>query len=79
VCAAKAKGTYYKEKYYRLKARLGAKRAAMAIAHKILVAVFHRLAEGTEFRELGPAHLDRLHNSPLKSAEAATLFPPEDV
>jgi hypothetical protein len=51
----------------------------MAIAHKILVAVFHRLAEGTEFRELGPAHLDRLHNSPLKSAEAATLFPPEDV
>jgi transposase len=32
VCAAKAKGTYYKEKYYRLKARLGAKRAAMAIA-----------------------------------------------
>ena len=61
VCAAKAKGTYYKEKYYRLKARLGAKRAAMAIAHKILVAVFHILAEGTEFRELGPAHLDRLH------------------
>ena len=61
VCAAKAKGTYYKEKYYRLKARLGAKRAAMAIAHKILVAVFHILAEGTEFRELGPAHLDRQH------------------
>jgi transposase len=61
VCAAKAKGTYYKEKYYRLKARLGAKRAAMAIAHKIAVAVFHILAEGTEFRELGPAHLDRLH------------------
>ena len=28
---------------------------------KILVAVFHILAEGTEFRELGPAHLDRLH------------------
>ena len=55
MCAAKAKGTYYKEKYYRLKARLGAKRAAMAIAHKILVAVFHILAEGTEFRELGPA------------------------
>ena len=28
---------------------------------KILVAVFHILAEGTEFRELGPAHLDQLH------------------
>jgi transposase len=58
-CAAKAKGTYYKEKYYRLKARLGAKRAAMAIAHKILLAVFHILAGDTEFRELGAAHLDQ--------------------
>ena len=58
-CAAKAKGTYYKEKYYRLKARLGAKRAAMAIAHKILLAVFHVLAGDTEFRELGAAHLDQ--------------------
>jgi transposase len=60
-CAAKAKGTYYKEKYYRLKARLGAKRAAMAIAHKILLAVFHILAGDTEFRELGAAHLDQQH------------------
>ena len=59
VCAAKATGTYYKEKYYRLKARLGAKRAAMAIAHKILVAVFHMLAGETDFRELGAAHLDQ--------------------
>jgi len=59
VCAAK--GTSYKEKDYRLKARLGARRAAMAIAHKILVAVFHMPAEGTAFRELGPAHLDRQH------------------
>ena len=58
-CAAKAKGTYYKEKYYRLKARLGAKRAAMVIAHKILLAVFHILAGDTEFRELGAAHLDQ--------------------
>ena len=60
-CAAKTKGTSYKEKYYRLKARLGAKRAAMAIAHKILLAVFHILAGDTEFRELGAAHLDQQH------------------
>jgi transposase len=38
---------------------LGAKRAAMAIAHKILVAVFHMLAGETDFRELGAAHLDQ--------------------
>ena len=60
-CAAKVKGTYYKEKYYRLKARLGAKGATMAIAHKILLAVFHILAGDTEFRELGAGHLDQQH------------------
>jgi len=39
--AAKAKGTYLRDKFYRLKARRGYKRAAMAIAHKILVAIYH--------------------------------------
>src|SRR3954449_13582104 len=39
VCAARKKGSYYKDKYHRLKARRGSLRAAMAIAHKILVAV----------------------------------------
>ena len=58
-CAARTKGSYYKDKYHRLKARRGAQRAAMAIAHKILVAVFHVLAGDTEFRELGAAHLDQ--------------------
>jgi transposase len=59
--AAKTAGTYYKEKHYRLKVRLGAKRAAMAIAHKILLAVFHMLAGDIGFRELGAAHLDQQH------------------
>lgn len=33
--AARAKGTYLRDKFYRLKARRGYKRAAVAIAHKI--------------------------------------------
>ena len=61
VGAARTKGTFYKEKYYRLKPRLGAKRAAMAIAHKILVAVFHLLSSNVAFHELGAAHLDQQH------------------
>src|SRR3954449_12008531 len=39
ICAARKKGSYYKDNYHRLKARRGSLRAAMAIAHKILVAV----------------------------------------
>jgi len=34
---------------------------AMAIAHKILVAVFHMLGRATSFQELGADYLDRRH------------------
>jgi hypothetical protein len=57
--AIKQKGSYYKAKYYRLKARRGAKRAAMAIAHKLLVAAFHMLSSDIPFRELGETFLDQ--------------------
>jgi len=50
---------YYKDKYHRLKARRGSQRAAMAIAHKILVAVFHMLAKTIPFQELGETFLDQ--------------------
>src|SRR3954447_13158554 len=56
-CAARTKGSYYKDKYHRLKARRGSQRAA--IAHKILVAVFHMLAKTVPFKELGEAFLDQ--------------------
>src|SRR3954466_13216839 len=56
-CAARTKGSYYKDKYHRLKARRGSQRAA--IAHKILVAVFHMLAKTIPFKELGEAFLDQ--------------------
>jgi hypothetical protein len=59
LCAAKVKGSYYKDKYHRLKARRGAMRAAMAIAHKILIAAFHMLSKQTGFRELGETFLDQ--------------------
>jgi transposase len=57
--ASRRKGSYYKDKYHRLKARRGYLRAAVAIAHKILVAAYHMLATGVPFRELGEAYLDR--------------------
>jgi transposase len=38
--AAKTKGSYLRDKFYRLKARRGYKRAAVAIGHKILVSIY---------------------------------------
>jgi transposase len=59
VCASRQKGSYYKDKYHRLRARRGRLRAAMAIAHKILIAAYHMLAAGVPYRELGEAFLDQ--------------------
>lgn len=58
--ASRAKGTYLKEKFYRLKARRGYQRAIVAIAHKILVSAFHILATQDTYKELGAAYLDRI-------------------
>jgi len=61
--AARTKGSYFKDKYYRLKARRGAMRAAVAIAHKILVAAYHMLARRVDYRDLGEAYLDRINRT----------------
>src|SRR5271157_2798002 len=60
ISAARTKGSYLKDKFHRLKARRGAMRAALAIAHKILVAAYHMLAKGSPYRELGEAYLDQI-------------------
>ena len=58
--AAQKKGSYLKDKFFRLKARRGHKRSAMAIARKILISAYHMLATGASYKELGEAYLDGL-------------------
>jgi len=59
--ATRKKESYYKEKYYSLKARKGAKKAIIAIAHRMLKAVFHILKYGASYKELGANYLTTLH------------------
>lgn len=61
--AVKKKGSYFKDKYYRLKARRGAKKAIVAIAHRILLGVYHVIKDGVEFRDLGEDYLTRRNKS----------------
>ena len=63
--AAKAKGTYLRDKFYRLKARRGYKRAAVAIAHKILMAIYHMLSRQVSYNDLGDLYLDKLNKHHL--------------
>jgi transposase len=58
--ASRTKGSYLKDKFFRLKARCGYQRAAVAIAHKILTAVHVILSTGAEYRDLGAAYLDSI-------------------
>ena len=63
--AAKTKGTYLRDKFYRLKARRGYKRAAVAVAHKIMVAIYHMLSHRVCYNELGDAYLDKRNKHQL--------------
>ncbi|MGH7921530.1 MAG: IS110 family transposase, partial [Candidatus Dormibacteraceae bacterium] len=40
-------------------AKRGTKRALIAVAHAMLVAVYHMLKEGTYYQDLGSDHFDR--------------------
>ena len=57
--ATKVKGSYLQAQFHRLRARRGAKKAIIAVAASMLTAAWHRLGNGTEYRDLGAAHFDR--------------------
>ena len=56
--AARTKGTYLAAQYRRLAARRGRAKAAVAVAHSILIIVYHLLTEGTVYRDLGTNYFD---------------------
>jgi len=56
--AARTKGTYLAAQYRRIAARRGAKRAAVAVGHTILVALYHMLRDGATYEDLGPLYFD---------------------
>lgn len=63
--ASKSKGSYLKARYQRLAAKRGKKRAALAIAHTILIMAYHIIKEQCTYRELGATYFDRLHEEHL--------------
>ena len=64
--AARSRNTYLASLYARLARRRGAKKAAVAVGHSILVAVWHVLRNGVPYADLGPSHFDRLHTERLR-------------
>lgn len=58
--ASRTKETYLSAYFRRLKGRRGAKRAAVAVSHTILVIIYHVLTRKQAYQDLGPDYLDRL-------------------
>jgi transposase len=56
--AARTKGTYLAAQYRRLATRRGRARAAIAVAHSILIIAYHVLLEGTVYCDLGGNYFD---------------------
>ncbi|MCY3018031.1 MAG: IS110 family transposase [Planctomycetota bacterium] len=60
--ATHAKKSYFGALYRRLVGKRGKQRALMAVAHSMLVTIFHMLKRQTPYTDLGPAHFDRRDN-----------------
>jgi transposase len=63
--AARSKDTFLGAYYQRLRKRMGHKKALVALAHRILILIYHLLKEQQAYRELGPGHVEE------KAAEVA--------
>ncbi len=65
--AIKKKGTYLRSKYFSLRSRLGPKKAIMAIAHRILKALYYIIKQGETFKDLGEDYLIELRRRSVTS------------
>lgn len=54
--------TYFASQYKRIAARRGKKRAAIAVAHSMLIVVYHMISKRQPYQELGQDHFDKLNS-----------------
>lgn len=63
--AARAKNTYARAQFHRLKGRRGSKKAVVAVAASMLTAVYYVLRDAVPYRDLGGAYFDRRDQTKL--------------
>lgn len=72
--ASRTKDTYLSAQFYRLRARCGPRRAAVAVAHSIITIVYHLLADPEAvFRELGGDYFYKRNEEQVKNRAIRTL------
>jgi transposase len=63
--ASRKKNSYFYAHARSLMRRRGAKRGAIAVAHSLLLVIYHILKRGTEYSDLGSGYLDQLRAQKL--------------
>ncbi|MBM4324431.1 MAG: IS110 family transposase [Deltaproteobacteria bacterium] len=59
--ATRKKGSYLSALYHRLVVRRGKKKAIVAVAHRLLVIIYHMLKDQGSYRELGSDHFNKVN------------------
>jgi transposase len=59
LCAIRVKNSALRAQYYRLRGRCGHPKAVMAVAHSLLVSIYHMLKRGEPYKDLGGDYYDR--------------------
>jgi transposase len=71
--ASHTRDTYLSAQYHRLASRRGRNRAKVAVAHSILVIIYHVIKHGTHYYNLGAGHFDRLREQATVDRAVARL------
>jgi transposase len=58
--------SYLSSLYHRLARRRGKKRAILAVAHSLLVSIYHMIRDNQPFQDLGPQYLEKLDSERLE-------------
>lgn len=72
--AKKVKGSYFSAQYQRIAARRGKNRATIAVAHSMLIAIYHVLKTGLPFRDLGAKYYDNYNRERKINAYLKRLY-----
>lgn len=73
--AVKKKGSYFYAQFQRISSHRGKKRAYVAVAHSMLIAIYHMIKNGDMFKDLGSGYYNQFNkerkiNSYLKKLKA---------
>jgi transposase len=82
--AVKTKGSFFKAQYERITVRRGSNRAALAVAHSMLISIWHMLSKNQPYIDLGSSFYNQFNpekkiNSYLKKLAELGWQPPTSI